>query len=298
MKLTFNDLGQVPESSGIYRFWSDKNIVYIGKSKKLRSRLRSYFGKNHERKKLYIMMEYVDDFDFIRTDTHLEARLLEYRQIREYNPLYNSQYKKEKSQVYLAPGRRKVLELADSGLGPFLLTKGLRILLKNLRMVYPVYYHEGFDFVKELFEKKLTEKDIKASQEAMTKIFTDMSWYEEFIQTLEAKMLEASQGLSFEEALFYKNLLASMKTHVGSYFEKEAFHKKPQVFYSQDKKIFLITYKGHIVIKDRLENFDSYKDFDYCKIEDNKDIEYKNIIYSTYLSDNKARHKKARTRKT
>ena len=84
-------LAQLPEKPGIYRMWNaDGQLLYVGKAKSLRSRVRSYFqDPNGLAPKVRALMTHVLRFDTIVTDTEVEALLLEYNLIKEYRPKYN-----------------------------------------------------------------------------------------------------------------------------------------------------------------------------------------------------------------
>ncbi len=82
----------IPEKPGVYRM-KDKNgnILYVGKSKSLRSRVKSYFYGDHGQDKIKEMVSRIGDIDIITTDTHLEAQVLECELIKKLRPPYNRQ---------------------------------------------------------------------------------------------------------------------------------------------------------------------------------------------------------------
>jgi excinuclease ABC subunit C len=92
---------QLPECPGVYLMKDfSGSIIYVGKSKNLKSRVGQYFqsSKNHP-PKVVKMVQGIRDFDYITTDTELEALLLECRLIKEIQPMYNSQMKNPKKYV-------------------------------------------------------------------------------------------------------------------------------------------------------------------------------------------------------
>ena len=81
-----------PQSPGIYMMRDDKgNIIYVGKSKSLRDRIKSYFvnSDNHSRK-IKRMVKNISDITITTTDTELDALILECEKIQEIKPMYNT----------------------------------------------------------------------------------------------------------------------------------------------------------------------------------------------------------------
>ena len=97
----------LPMQPGCYIFKdSDKNILYVGKSKCLNKRVASYFRKNQD-EKVSMMMKFAADVDHICTDTDIEAILLEHRLIKMYRPPYNSRMRKDKEQWYIVINKER-----------------------------------------------------------------------------------------------------------------------------------------------------------------------------------------------
>ena len=97
-KLTIDEsLKLLPNASGVY-LMHDKNdeIIYIGKAKNLKKRVKSYFTKNHESPKLIVMVPQIIRFDFIITDSEVEALILESHLIKKHKPKYNVLLKDDK----------------------------------------------------------------------------------------------------------------------------------------------------------------------------------------------------------
>ena len=84
-------LDMLPMEPGIYKMIDAKgNVIYIGKSKMLNKRVKTYFANNPNWDKINRMVRLIDDIDFIVTDTHLEARILECSLIKELKPIFIS----------------------------------------------------------------------------------------------------------------------------------------------------------------------------------------------------------------
>lgn len=281
MALKFQDLGDIPSLPGVYLFYSNGHIVYVGKSMHLKERVRSYFGKIHEREKLYQMMNYVDDLRFVVTDSHLEARLLEYELIQKHRPIYNSRYTRRKSIVYLRVDESKLLSWGDSGFGPLIMNRGLRFFVKSMVSIYPIRRRKNeFIFEKQILPPKLTEEAREATVHSLEAILYDEAAYESFCEALLEKMNDAAHALAFEQANFYKTLREDLEYIVGQTRKERAFHETPYTFFSERGDQFIVTYRGQIVIKDKVDNRAIYDDYDFTDVEWNPDLEYAKIIYS------------------
>lgn len=90
-------LNLLPDMPGVY-FMLDKNgeIIYVGKAKILKNRVRSYFNKNHDSPKLRVMVPQIVSFKYIVTDTEVEALILESHMIKKHKPKYNVLLKDDK----------------------------------------------------------------------------------------------------------------------------------------------------------------------------------------------------------
>ncbi|MCF7792792.1 MAG: GIY-YIG nuclease family protein [Candidatus Cloacimonetes bacterium] len=104
-KLLKQEIADLPESPGIYKFFDNKNrLLYIGKSKNLKNRVRTYFRKQNDetQERTLIMINNIDNIKIEKTDTELEALILEDTLIKQHFPPYNVKQKKFRSQVFLA----------------------------------------------------------------------------------------------------------------------------------------------------------------------------------------------------
>ena len=142
-----NILKNLPTTSGVY-FYKNKTgkIIYIGKAKNLRSRVKSYFlniGK-HQQFKTEILVKNINEIEYIVTDNELEALLLEANLIKKHKPKYNIDLKDDKSYPYIKITKelfpqiyvtRKIINDGSKYLGPFMQVKHVRILLKNLKKI-------------------------------------------------------------------------------------------------------------------------------------------------------------------
>jgi excinuclease ABC subunit C len=95
-------LKELPRQPGVYMMKDETGmVIYVGKAKSLRSRVRSYFRKNNQTYKTQMLVKYIDDFDYIMTDTEVEAYILEANLIKKYQPKFNIRLKDDKSYPYI-----------------------------------------------------------------------------------------------------------------------------------------------------------------------------------------------------
>ena len=100
-ELITNKLNLVPTEPGCY-LMKDKfdKVIYVGKAKNLRNRLRQYFTGTHDTKTTRLVSEIVD-FEYIITSSEVEAFILELNLIKQYDPKYNILLKDDKTYPYL-----------------------------------------------------------------------------------------------------------------------------------------------------------------------------------------------------
>ena len=151
-KLIINRLKDLPQSSGCYLF-KDRNdeLLYVGKSKKLKSRVQSYFRSGELLSpRIRLMVRQVNDIEFIITDTEAEALTLESNLIKEYQPHFNILLKDDKKYPYLCitwsetyprifiTRRRRNRNPKDRYYGPYVDVTLLRRTLFLIKKVFPV----------------------------------------------------------------------------------------------------------------------------------------------------------------
>ncbi len=149
MSLIKDKLKNIPTQPGVYQFKNkDDDIIYIGKAKNLRNRVRSYFQKNkYQTPKNQSMIKRIANVDWIVVRNNVEALLTEANMINEIQPKYNISLKDDKSfpfiritnepypQVLLT---RKIVKDGSKYFGPYTDVKNLRYSLKALHKIFPV----------------------------------------------------------------------------------------------------------------------------------------------------------------
>ena len=151
------ELNLVPHLPGSYQMYNKDNvIIYVGKAKDLRNRLSSYFiGKNTG--KTAIMVSEIDRFEYIVTNSELEAFILELNLIKKYNPRYNILLKDDKSYPYIEYTRKpypslKVVRYLNIKknrdkilFGPFVNVYAARRIVNLINRLYPLKKCEHFE---------------------------------------------------------------------------------------------------------------------------------------------------------
>lgn len=142
-------LNNLPENSGVYLFRDkEKEILYVGKAKNLKDRVRSYFRGGKKDNKTARLLGKVDDVSYILTSNETEAFLLENNLIKEHQPKYNIILKDDKTYISLKltlkhqfPALAITRKIQDDGalyFGPYPHAKEVRDILKLLQSLYPL----------------------------------------------------------------------------------------------------------------------------------------------------------------
>ncbi len=142
-------VAQVPTEPGCY-LWKDARgeVVYVGKAKSLRARMRQYVTLSDEREKIPLMMQVVRDFDYVVVGSEHEALVLERNLIAQYHPYFNVDYKDDKSYPFIAitesdvfPAIKYTRERHRKGtryFGPYTDARAARETIDTLRKVVPI----------------------------------------------------------------------------------------------------------------------------------------------------------------
>ena len=142
-------VSQVPTDPGCY-LWKDARgeVVYVGKAKNLRARMRQYVTLSDDREKIPLMMQVVRDFDYVVVGSEHEALVLERNLIAQYHPYFNVDYKDDKSYPFIAitesdvfPAIKYTRERHRKGtryFGPYTDARAARETIDTLRKVVPI----------------------------------------------------------------------------------------------------------------------------------------------------------------
>ena len=222
----------LPDSPGSYQML-DKNgvIIYVGKAKNLKNRVRSYFHGAHNAKTTKLVSE-ICDLNYVITASELEALVLEINLIKEYNPKYNIMLTDDKTYPYIALTNEKhprlivTREKRKKGVakyfGPYPNVKAARQTVTLLNRLYPfrkcykipkkecLYYSMG-----QCLAPCINKGDIDYS-EYKSKITTFLNGDAKLVLSeLEEKMNLASENLEFEKAIEYRELINSINQTIS-----------------------------------------------------------------------------------
>jgi excinuclease ABC subunit C len=142
------DLKQVPNTPGIYKFFSKNKIIYIGKAKDLRKRVSSYFGKSFKDRKTQQIKILTDQIETFSTITEAEALLLEQSLIKENLPRFNILLRDDKTYPYVhfsmdhkypsISMKRSKHAVSKNFFGPFISVQAVKATIKDLQKIYQI----------------------------------------------------------------------------------------------------------------------------------------------------------------
>ena len=166
-------VAEVPDDPGCY-LWKDASgeVIYVGKAKNLRARLRQYVTLTDDRAKIPLMMQLVASFDYIVVESEHEALVLERELIAQYHPYFNVDYKDDKSYPYIAITRGDVFPAIKYTrekhrpdtryYGPYTDSRAARETIDTLRKVCPICTASCAEWkrVRRLLEKRPDDTDV------------------------------------------------------------------------------------------------------------------------------------------
>ncbi|ADD03010.1 excinuclease ABC, C subunit [Thermoanaerobacter italicus Ab9] len=216
----------LPEKPGVYIMKDKKGeIIYVGKAIVLKNRVRQYFqNKENQLPKVKVMLSHVSDFEYIVTDTELEALMLECNLIKKYKPRYNVLLKDDKNYPYIKVTvneeyprimfTRRIEPDGAKYFGPYSSAFAVRETIKLVRKMFPIrtcnrniekdmrkvreclYYHIGL--CSAPCTNKINKEDYrKLVDQAVLFLDGKRDW---LVQKLKEDMQKAAEELRFEEA--------------------------------------------------------------------------------------------------
>ena len=142
------DLKQVPNTPGIYKFFSKNKVIYIGKAKDLKKRVSSYFGKSFKDRKTQQIKFLTDKIETFSTTTEAEALLLEQSLIKENLPRFNILLRDDKTYPYVhfsmdhkfpsISMKRSKHAVSKNFFGPFISAQAVKSTIKDLQKIYQI----------------------------------------------------------------------------------------------------------------------------------------------------------------
>ncbi|MCE4051234.1 MULTISPECIES: excinuclease ABC subunit UvrC [Bacillaceae] len=223
-----NKLMLLPDQPGCYLMKDRQGtIIYVGKAKVLKNRVRSYFTGSHDGKTLRLVNE-IEDFEYIITSSNIEALILEINLIKKHDPKYNIMLKDDKSYPFIKLTAERHPRLIttrnvkkDKGkyFGPYPNVQAANETKKLLDRLYPLrkcttlpdrvclYYHLGQCLAPCVNE--VPQEEYRKMVDEITKFLN--GGYKEIKKELTAKMSAAAEELDFERAKEYRDQIANIE---------------------------------------------------------------------------------------
>jgi excinuclease ABC subunit C len=304
-----NKLANLTTSPGIYQF-KDKQgkIIYVGKAKNLRSRVRSYFTSKPVGPRLLRMISLIDDVEPITTDSEVESLILEMNLIKELKPRYNVNLKDDKTFPYIVITKepyprvfptRKKWNNGSKYFGPYTDVGTMKESLKLLRDIFMIR-NCNLNLTQEAIEKKkfkeCLEYHIHKCEAPCIALVTEQKYNEminevekvlngktgTLIKELEERMNDAAQNHRFEEAAVVRNKIRSLEV----YSSRQKIISEDML----DKDVFGFVKEGDeacaMILNIRDGKVIGKRHFYLDTVEDKSDSEILDSVLFRYYSEN------------
>ena len=229
----------LPDKPGVYLMKDrENNIIYVGKAISLRNRVRQYFqSSRNQSPKVRAMVENIDSFEYIITDSELEALILECNLIKENKPKYNILLRDDKTYPYLKVTlnedyprvikTRRFIKDGGEYFGPFTNVTALNETLNVIHQVFPIrtckrniaksIQRKERPCLNYYIKKCLGPCTGNVDKEEYMELIEEISLFlrgrkDELIIKIEDKMKKAAKGLNYEKAAMYRDQLAALNT--------------------------------------------------------------------------------------
>ena len=226
----------LPMEPGVYLMRDRRGeIIYVGKAKKLKNRVTSYFrGVEHHLPKVYRMVEQVQDFDYIVTDSEFEALVLECSFIKLHSPKYNILLKDDKGYHYVCvtkepyPRIKLAMQKADDGneyIGPFVSSMVVKqtveeanrvFLLPTCRRKFPEDFGKERPCLNFHIHQCMGVCRGKITPEAYREVLDEALQFirsggVQSVEVLTERMQQAAEALDFERAARYRDRISAIR---------------------------------------------------------------------------------------
>ncbi len=248
----------IPEKPGCYLYKNKEGvIIYVGKAKNLKRRVNSYFNKI-QTGKTKALIDQIDSFEYIVTNSETESLILEINLIKKYNPKYNILLKDDKTYPYIVLTNDKYpslkiirsknrKKLKGKVFGPFPNVTSAKNMVNSINRIYPLkkcdpirkklclYYHIGecLGYCEKEIDKEIQNNMI----EEITKVLNGD--YKFLTNRLKDKMNIASENLEYEKALELKTLIEDIETTINKQIIVSNIRYNFDVFGYYEKDNFL-----------------------------------------------------------
>lgn len=230
----------LPGSPGVYQFFNDKGkILYVGKAKNLKSRVRSYFHENVDSPKTRILVSKIEDLQIIVTDSEIEALVLENNLIKELKPKYNINLKDDKTYPYIRITNepfpqifptREIIRDGSKYFGPYTDVKNMKHSLRLLNTTFKIRsckYYIDDDAIEKKKIKLCLDYHIKKCDGPCEGLISKAAYNEmvgqivkvlrgktdDLIAELKQEMNDASANLDFEKAAALRDRISQLTVY-------------------------------------------------------------------------------------
>ena len=297
----------VPKDPGVYFFKNDKkDIIYIGKAKNLRNRVRSYFQKNkYQSPKNISMIKRIDDVEWIVVRNEVEALLTEANLIKKHQPFYNVNLKDDKSFPFIRITNepfprvfitRDIIKDGSKYFGPYTDVVYLRRTLKAIRRIFPVRSCDFFIDQSVIDQKKISiclDYHIKKC-EGPCEGLVSTGHYSEMIDNIisflqgktrksedyiKKQMELASKQLRFEDAGIYRDQLHAIREFMSKQTKINAnFDDRDIIGFSKENDFGIA-----VIVRIRNGRISSREKLSINNIDDNFSAVIKTVITQFYF---------------
>ncbi len=257
------NLKNLPASPGVYQFINKNGkVIYVGKAKNLRNRVRSYFQENPGSAKTIAMVSKIDDLQLVVTDSELEALILENNLIKQLKPRYNVNLKDDKSFPFIKVTNelfpriyptRKVYNDGSKYFGPYTDVRSMRGSLKMINQIFKIRSCK-----LDLTEKNIADKKFKVCLDyhikkcdgpcenlVSAKAYNEMvdevikllkGKTDDLIKDLKSRMQTAVENLEYEKAAELRDKIDQL----NSISSKQKIVNDDE----EDRDIFAVAFEG------------------------------------------------------
>ena len=228
-------LKTLPEKPGVYRFYDDKGtVIYVGKAKRLKRRVSSYFNKDHDSAKVRMLVTKIRDIQTVVVDTEWDALLLENSMIKEFKPKYNIMLKDDKTYPWIAVTREPFARIFPTRrpdpakmhlFGPYSSVRQMNILLELLNDMFPLRTCK----ILRNNDRPCMQYQIKKCAAPCCGLITAEKYQEniekaiqiikgnrkEVIRQLKEEMMQYAEEWKFEQAAEVKQKIEALENFIG-----------------------------------------------------------------------------------
>ena len=209
------ELKKLPGKPGVYPMHDEKDaIIYVGKAISLKNRVRQYFQSSRNKgAKIEQMVTHISRFEYIVTDSELEALVLECNLIKEHRPKYNTMLMDDKSYPFIKVTvnepfprvmlARQMKKDKAKYFGPYTSAGAVKDTIELIRKLYHIHQCQA------PCQGYISQEEYRKSIDEVVRFLN--GHYDLVLKELEEKMMAASDSLEFEKAIEYRELLTSVQ---------------------------------------------------------------------------------------